>query len=280
MAQVDTGLHAYASGVAAETVANHSSEHPLKLYAGWFCPFVQRSWMVLEEKKVPYQYVEINPYKKEREFLDLNPRGLVPTLAVPMDGQGKVLKPLYESTIICDYLNEEFADPTNNGPDLYPENTYQKARCKLWIDHISNKVIPGFYKFIQHTPEKEYTIEQARSDFLGQIKILVKEMDDSGPWFLGHRFSMVDVMLAPWAKRLFLLDHYKPGGLAISADKANEDAALWDRWKKWYNAISERQSVRDTWSEEDLYVKAYQRYAEDKTQSQVGQATRKGEKLP
>lgn len=280
MAEVDTGLHAHASGVAAKTVAKHRDEHPLKLYAGWFCPFVQRSWMALEEKNIPYQYVEINPYKKEREFLDLNPRGLVPTLAVPMDGQGKVLKPLYESTIICDYLNEEFTDPAKYGPDLYPESTYQKARCRLWIDHISNKIIPAFYKFIQHTPEKGYTIDQARSEFLNHIKTLVKEMDGSGPWFLGDRFSMVDLSLAPWAKRLFLLDHYKPGGLAIPVDKDGADSALWSRWTNWYNAISERPSVRDTWSEESLYIKAYQRYAEDKTQSQVGQATRKGEKLP
>ncbi|KAH6658538.1 glutathione S-transferase [Truncatella angustata] len=280
MAEVDTGLHAHASGVAAKTVAAHAQEHPLKLYAGWFCPFVQRSWMVLEEKNIPYQYVEINPYKKAKEFLDLNPRGLVPTLAVPVDGVGKAQKPLYESSVICDYLNEEFADEATNGLGLYPSSTYQKARCKLWIDHISTKIVPGFYKFIQHTPEKEYSVEEARSNLSEHIKTLAKEMDDSGPWFLGDRFSMVDVMLAPWAKRLFLIDHYKPGGVNIPADKEGGDEALWGRWTEWYNAISERQSVKDTWSEEEYYIKAYQRYAEDRTMSQVGQATRKGERLP
>lgn len=36
----------------------HQAEQPLKLYAGWFCPFVQRAWLALEEKGIPYQYVE------------------------------------------------------------------------------------------------------------------------------------------------------------------------------------------------------------------------------
>ena len=34
-----------------------------------FCPFVQRTWITLEEKGIPYQYNEVNPYKKEKHFL-------------------------------------------------------------------------------------------------------------------------------------------------------------------------------------------------------------------
>jgi len=36
-----------------------------------FCPYVQRSWITLEEKRIPYQYKEVNPYKKEQHFLGL-----------------------------------------------------------------------------------------------------------------------------------------------------------------------------------------------------------------
>jgi glutathione S-transferase len=31
----------------------------------WFCPFVQRVWIALEEGKLAYKYIEVNPYKKE-----------------------------------------------------------------------------------------------------------------------------------------------------------------------------------------------------------------------
>jgi glutathione S-transferase len=298
-ASVDTSLPAKPTGAAAKLAAAHAAEHPLKLYGGWFCPFVQRSWIVLHEKAIPHQYVEINPYHKAADFLALNPRGLVPTLAVPAasldpssestseEAKGQQQqKPLYESTIICEYLDEAFHDEGKYGRPLLPRgdglrDVYERARCRLWIDHIGNKIVPGFYKFIQHTPEKEYSIDEARSNFLGHVKTFVKEMDDGGPWFLGERFSLVDVMLAPWAKRLFLIDHYKPGGVGFPAEgSAGEEEDVWKRWRLWFDAITKRQSVLDTWSDDEMYIQAYKRYAEDTTQSEVGQATRKGQKLP
>ncbi|KAI2465185.1 putative glutathione-S-transferase theta, GST [Annulohypoxylon bovei var. microspora] len=295
MASVDTTeLPAHTTGAAAQLASAHSSEHPLKLYGGWFCPFVQRAWVVLHEKRIPYQYVEINPYAKAPEFLALNPRGLVPTLGVPValsskeNGEGKEgtkRRPLYESAVICEYLDEAYDDVAEHGPGLLPEDAYERARCRLWSDHVGNKIVPGFYRFIQHTPEKEYSIEEARANFLGHIKTLVREMlesgDGDGPWFLGDRFTLVDVMLAPWAKRLFLIDHYKPGGLGIPAEgQAGGDEEIWARWRMWFDAITARQSVQDTWSDDEQYIAAYRRYAEDTTQSEVAKATRKGERLP
>ncbi|KAL1864576.1 hypothetical protein Daus18300_007591 [Diaporthe australafricana] len=276
---VDTSLEPHTSGAAAKFAAAHSAEHPLKLYGGWFCPFVQRSWIVLHEKQIPHQYIEINPYHKAPDFLALNPRGLVPTLGVPVGSSGKEQKPLYESLVLCEYLDEAHADEGKFGQKLLPEDAYERARCRLWIDHISTKIIPGFYKFIQHTPDKAYSIEDVRTEFLHNIKTLVEQMDGSGPWFLGDRFSLVDVMLAPWAKRLFLIDHYKPGGVGIDEARA-KDEETWTRWQKWFDAITSRQSVKETWSDDEQYIAAYKRYAEDTTGSMVGQATRKGDRLP
>jgi len=284
MATVDTSLEGKTSGRAAKLAAAHSAEHPLKLYGGWFCPFVQRVWIVLAEKKIPHQYIEINPYRKAPEFLALNPRGLVPTLAVPVGkDEGKtVRKPLYESTVVCEYLDEAYADEKEYGPRLLPqEDAYERARCRLWIDHISSRIVSSFYRLIQHTPDKAYSIEDVRGEFHGHLKALVKEMDPEGPWFLGERFSLVDVMLAPWARRLYLIDHYKPGGAGIpKAGEGGEDEAVWQRWHKWFDAVAERESVRDTESEPDQYIGVYKRYAEDTTQSEVGQATRQGRSLP
>lgn len=275
MANVDTSLPPEPSGAAADFAAQHKDEHPLKLYGGWFCPFVQRSWITLHEKKIPHQYIEINPYKKEKEFLDMNPRGLVPTLAVPVDVKGSEQRPLFESNIICEYLDEAYANEVAHGPQLLPLDPYEKARCRLWIDHISTRIVPGFYKLIQHTPEKPYSLDQAREEFQNNIKSLVEQMDPEGPFFLGDRFSLVDITFAPWAKRLFLIDHYKSGGHGIP-----DSGHVWSRWKKWYDATLERASLKDTWSADERYIIAYKRYAEDTTNSLVGQATREGRKLP
>lgn len=69
-------IHPVATGRAAEIVHAHRAPQQLEFYSGykrcrdsidgrWFCPFVQRVWIALEEGKLPYQYKEVNPYKKE-----------------------------------------------------------------------------------------------------------------------------------------------------------------------------------------------------------------------
>ncbi|RKU43220.1 hypothetical protein DL546_001271 [Coniochaeta pulveracea] len=258
----DTKIHNRATGAAASLVQAHSSPAPLKLYAGWFCPFVQRAWIVLEEKKLPYQYIEINPYHKAPDFLALNPRGLVPTLGVPSGPSGnKELRPLYESTVICEYLDEAYPD-----------------------DGVG-RIIPAWYKLIQHTPEKDYSLDDARGVLHKHLLSFAKEMLDhatgDGPWFLGDEFSLVDASLVPWAARMWIIDHYKQGGVGISEKgKRGEDEEAWGRWDKWFEAATNRKSVLETSSANEDYIQVYKRYAEDTTQSEVGQATRSGGKLP
>jgi len=248
-ASVDTNLFPHATGAAESLVEAHSAENELKLYAGWFCPFVQRAWLVLEEKNIPYQYIEINPYHKAKEFLELNPRGLVPTLGVPVlkgkEGEkGKELKPLYESNVICEYLDEVYSDEGEYGRGLFPADAYERARCRIWIDHISSRIVPSFYRFCQHQPHSAYSIEEARKEFLGHLKTFIQEADKEGPFFQG------------------------------------EDEEVWERWRRWAEAVEGRKSVVETQSSREQYIPAYQRYAEDTTQSEVSKATRGGRNLP
>lgn len=308
--EVDRTIHSHATGPAASLVAAHQTDKPLKLYAGWFCPFVQRTWITLNEKKIDYQYIEINPYHKDPDFLKLNPRGLVPTLGVevPIPPPSKTdthasatptrsLKPLYESIVIAEYLDEHYAEPTQHGPRLLPSGSdtlsaYERARCRLWIDHVSSRIVPSFYRFLQHTADKAYTIDDARRELLGHLVTWVREVLEldaerahlglpAGPWFLGAHFSLVDVTLVPWALRLFLIDHYKPGGVGIpEPGQGGEDDEVWNRWRRWFEAVQRRESIMQTMSDRERYIEVYKRYAEDETGSQVGQATRTGRGLP
>ena len=203
-----------------------------------------------------------------------------------LDGDGGRKRVLYESTVVCEYLDEAYGDQGLHGGRLMPEGVFERARCRLWINHVVTRVVPGFYRLLQHTEGKGYSIEEARGDLLAGLKTFAKEMVDSGsgrngPWFLGGRFSLVDVMLAPWAKRLFLIDHYKPGGVGIPRKgERGEDDEVWARWDVWFSAVVERESVKATWSEDEKYIEAYKRYADDTTSSEVGQATRQGRSLP
>jgi glutathione S-transferase len=69
MAIPDADIYPSATGKAADIVDQHQKDEPITLYSGWFCPFVQRSWITLEEKNIPYKYVEINPYLKEERYV-------------------------------------------------------------------------------------------------------------------------------------------------------------------------------------------------------------------
>ena len=79
-----------------------------------------------------------------------------------------------------------------------------------------------------------------------------------GQWFLGKEISMVDLVLAPWAIRLWVYDHFKDGGLGIpTEDGGKGDDAVWKRWRAWKSAVENRQSVVETTSERGKYLPIY-----------------------
>ncbi|KIW99408.1 uncharacterized protein Z518_11396 [Rhinocladiella mackenziei CBS 650.93] len=271
----DADIYPEATGPAARIVAKHQKDEPITLYSGWFCPFVQRVWITLEEKKIPYKYVEINPYRKEPSFLKLNPRGLVPTLGCASGKDGSQ-KPLIESNIISEYLDETYPDQT----PLFPRDPYEKAVMKVWVDYVTTRILPAYHRFLQHTERSPYSLEKARSEFLGTLRTWIAQADPDGPYFLGKDFSFADVSLAPWALRMWVLDHFK-GGLGIPPPgQGGEDEQVWNRWRKWTEAIQSRKSVTETMSDREHYLPIYRRYAEDRAQSEMAKAIREGRGVP
>jgi glutathione S-transferase len=245
---------------------------------------VQRVWLALEEKQIPYQYIEVNPYNKPESLLKLNPRGLVPTLEVPNPQDPSSPKPLYESNIVLEYLEEAYPDHT---PHFLPENNpYEKARARIWVDFVTSRVIPAFHRFLQYQPEAnaspkdaEAGLEKFRTDFLGLLKTWISEADPEGPYFLGKNISLPDLVLAPWAIRLWVFDHFK-GGLGLPAEGSVDDDQAWKRWRKWLKAIEARKSIQQTTSETEHYLPIYKRYADNVAQSELAKATRTGRGVP
>jgi glutathione S-transferase len=264
----DAELHPEATGLAHLTVKAHSAEQGLRLYSGWFCPFVQRVWITLEEKHIQYQYIEVNPYHKPKSLLDLNPRGLVPTLQYGN-------KPLYESSVICQFLEEAFP---HHMPHLMPEDPYDRARTRIWMDFVTTRIIPSYHRFLQH--QGEDGLKEKQQEFLGYLKEFTKEMDSEGPFFNGKEFSLIDVIMAPWAIRLWVFDHFK-GGLGIPEEgKGGDDEQVWQRWRKWLTEVENRKSVKETMSDHEHYLPIYQRYADDTAQSEMAKASRTGKGVP
>ena len=244
----DESFYPHASGEAEKTVQAHSDKHELVLYAGWFCPFVQRTWLALEEKELSYEYREVNPYKKEKEFLEINPLGLVPALVY----HGKSL---YESLVLNEFLEDEF--PTSKR--LLPKDSFERARIRLWIDHLSKKFVPAFYRIMQAQEENKQ-----KENLAELVDVLRKYLDQvRGPWFSGEEFSLADIAIAPWIVRIYLLEDYR----------GFKDELVGGYWSEYKQLIKERPSVIKTSSDSQRYADIYQRYLRNDTKSEVEKAT-------
>ena len=194
------------------------------------------------------RYIEVNPYHKPKSLLDLNPRGLVPTLQYDN-------KPLYESTVICEFLEDAYP---NHGLKLLPDDPYIRARMRIWTDFVTTRILTSFHRFLQSQPG-ESSIDNVRFEFLNNLMQFAEAADEEGPFFLGKEPSLVDFVLAPWAVRLWVFDHYK-GGLEMPAEgQAGADEKTWSRWRKWLAAMESRKSIKETTSEKEHYLPIYQR---------------------
>lgn len=254
----DEDQHPHATGSAAPTVEAHRRENELVFHGSWFCPFVQRAWIVLQEKALDYQYTEVNPYKKEPAYLKVNPKGLVPALT----HRGRNL---YESQVIMEYLE----DISDSKTSLLPSDPMDRAYARLWANHAAQKICPTFFRIIL-AQEKEKQ-KEAEKELLTALEEFVKAMDTDGPFFFGTFFSLTDIMLIPWLLRQpVILKEYKDFEIPSSG------SPVWDRWSKWLEACKERKSVVETTSEPEQYRKTLERYANNTTQSEAAKATRAG----
>jgi len=204
---------------------------------------------VLEEKNIPYQYIKVNPYHKPESLLQWKLRGLVPTLEYDS-------KPLYESTVVCEFLEDAYPD---HGLKLLPSDPYTRAQMRIWTDFVSTRIIPAFHRFLQFQPEQSSsTIDKVRSDFLKILRQFGEAMDEDGPFFLGKKPSLVDFALAPWAVRLWIFNHWK-GGLGMPSPGKSSDERAWSKWRRWLAAIQDRKSIRETTSDKEHYIPIYER---------------------
>lgn len=267
--------HKKATGAALTTVKAHSKEEDLKLYGScfWYAsplprpppltshtsPFVQRVWIALEHKKIPYQYIEVDPYKKPQSLLDVNPRGLVPAIRHGPSWS------THESTVIMEYFED-----LSSGTHLLPPDPQARATSRLWTDHVNRHIIPLFYKLLQAQDQSDQVAHA--QELRDHIATLVSAAHKIGPFFLGPQLSFVDVQIAPWVLRLRRV---------LGVYRGWPAAEPGSRWGAWVDAIEADASVKATTSGDELYVESYERYAENRPGTSVlADAVNAGRGLP
>ncbi|CAB1368500.1 glutathione S-transferase N-terminal domain-containing protein [Denitratisoma oestradiolicum] len=160
----------------------------MNLYSGTTCPFSHRCRIVLYEKQMDFQVIDVDLFNKPEDIAVINPYNRVPVL-VDRD------LVLYEANIINEYIDERFPHPQLMPPD---PQTRAKARQLLYtMEHELFSHIDSLEKNLKSAEKSRAHVR----DRLSELAPLFAKQK----YLLGEEFSMLDVAVAPL---LWRLDHY------------------------------------------------------------------------
>ena len=227
----------------------------MKLFHGWLSSASRRVRLCLAEKALPYEGIPIDMSKQEHhapEFLAMNPNGVVPALLI---GPGRSL---YESSTICEYLDE-----LHPLPPLRPSDPYERAVMRNFVRWTDEKSLPNLLilnwsialqpgasqwsdaqlqEKLARIPTAErreawsriarqpYT-EEEKAAALGKLLQLggkMVQMLAASTWLVGDRYSLADIAAVPFIARI---DELAPR--ALGAD-------LHPRVQAWWAAVRQR----------------------------------------
>ena len=164
-------------------VAKRSS---MTFYSGGDDHFSHRVRIVLAEKGVAVDVIDVDDDNRPAELADLNPYNSVPTL---LDRD----LVLYESKVMMEYLDERFPHPP-----LLPVYPVARAQSRLWMHRIEREWVP-MMETIQNGTKKG--ADKARKE-LRESLIGIAPIFDDMPFFMSDEFSLVDTCIAPILWRL------------------------------------------------------------------------------
>ena len=164
--------------------------------------------IVLAEKGVVYEVINVVGENKPAELIDLNPYNSVPTL---VDRE----LVLFEAGIIMEYLDERFPHPP-----LMPVYPVARARSRLMMHRFERDWFCLVTQIQQGKSEKEK--DKARSELTESLLTVAPVFGDN-PYFLSEEFTLVDCYLAPLLWRLDVL------GIKLKGRGAKEIQQYMDR---------------------------------------------------
>jgi RNA polymerase-associated protein len=171
-------------------VANRRSV--MNLFSSGLCPHSHSVRMVLAEKGITVEIVDVDLNEKPEDLLDLNPYNSVPTL---VDRE----LVLYDPHTIIEYLDERFPHPP-----LMPVDPVSRARTRLALYRIQQ----DWYELVPALESKgEKTSAKARKQLSDSLTSSA-EVFAARPFFLSDEFSLVDALVTPimWRLQKYRID--------------------------------------------------------------------------
>jgi glutathione S-transferase len=152
----------------------------LTLYDAARCPYCARVRIVLAEKGVEYEPVEIDLTDRPAWIYEKNSTGRVPVVE-----EDAWLLP--ESAVIMEYLEERYPEPA-----LLPADPADRGLARLWIFRHGDFTAP--YYALRRGEDGAAAAFDAQ---LAKLEAALAERE----WLGGREYGLADVAYVPWVLR-------------------------------------------------------------------------------
>ena len=160
----------------------------MTLYSGTTDPFSHQCRIVLHEKGMDFQIIDVDLDHKPEDLAVMNPYNTVPVLV-----ERDLI--LHESNIINEYIDERFPHP-----QLMPADPIMRARARQLLVGMEREI----FSFMETIEKHAKTADKARQEIRARLTEIIPIFNKQ-KFMLGDEFSMLDVAIAPL---LWRLDHY------------------------------------------------------------------------
>lgn len=192
----------------------------LELVSFDLCPYVQRSVITLLEKNMDFKITYIDLVYPPAWFLEISPLGKVPVLRV----ENTVI---FESAVINEYIDEI------SPPALHPADPLRRALNRAWIEFASELLV---IQYQMMTSKDKASFDAKCIELANRLAQIEPILPNTGDYFNGNDFSLVDAAIAPLFMRLDIYEQHAPQCKFINTPNLT----------RWRDAILARPSVQQS----------------------------------
>lgn len=213
------------------------------LLGTWASGYCRRVELALKLKGIPYEHVEEDLSNKSELLLGHNPvHKKVPVLV----HKGKAIA---ESLVILEYIDEQW----NNAPKLLPDDPYQRAKLRFWVDFFNKKIVLASSTIITSKGKEQ---EKAIDDANELIRVfedgIKKDFPGKFPFSDGQPLGLLDIVVG--ASSNYEAFH-EAVAVVWSPEKTPPD------FLAWVNALKQHPLMKETLPLHDkLVAKMRERY--------------------
>jgi RNA polymerase-associated protein len=180
------------------------------LYTAERCPFAARARIVLAEKGIDYESVEIDLHDRPALIFQKNPLGKVPVY----EEDGGLVLP--ESLVISEYLEERYPEPA-----LWPADPAERALGRLWLDRFDDRIGRAYYALRRDEDGARDRFDEKLAGLDGAL--------EAQPFLTGREYGLADIGYAPWILR--------------ATERFDVDLGPFPHVSAWLEVVSSRPAV-------------------------------------